>query len=363
MVYKWRGPDSARIFYRMAFRSHRRQDPPPTPTAAPGPPGAEQNDLGFGAVVARELRLRLLNRDGSFNTERDGQTWAAQLSPYHTFLTMRWSTFMACFVGFYLLLNALFALVFYALGPTALSAPNIQPMNRYLMAFFFSVETFATIGYGNIIPNGIVPNMMVVVESIFGILYVALATGLIFSRFSRPIPKIRFSESAVIAPYRKISAFMFRVANERRSEMVNLDVIVSLTRFEICNGVRTRVFNELTLERTRVTFLPLTWTIVHPIDETSPMYGMTEAELLESEAEFLILLTATDETFSQQVHARSSYTADEVQWGKKFGNVFVPPTHEGIVRIDMRLLDLLEVAPLPAPTRTSDGAVSAQMGG
>jgi inward rectifier potassium channel len=343
----------------MAFRS----SPPPRVPTTPAPSDPRQNDLGFGAVVARESRLRLLNRDGSFNTQRDGQTLSARLSPYHTFLTMRWSTFMAYFVGLYLVLNAIFAVGYCLIGPNSLSAPNIGPMGgRYWMAFFFSVETFATIGYGNIIPNGFVPNMLVVVESIFGILYVALATGLIFSRFSRPTALIRFSQYAVIAPYHNITAFEFRIVNERKSELVNLESTVSMTRFETVNGVRTRTFNELKLERPRVQFFSLTLTVVHPIDETSPLFGNSYDELLDSQTEFLIMLTATEETFNQQVHTRSSYTADELRYGMRFGNVFVPPDHAGVVRIDMRLLDRLEPAALPTPTRRDDGSVS-QIGG
>jgi inward rectifier potassium channel len=307
-----------------------------------------QNDLGFGSVVARESRTRLLNRDGSFNAVRAGQSLSARFSPYQSLLTMRWPPFLGVFVGSYLLINLLFAGVFYAFGPQALSPPaGVIPEGRFWTALFFSVETFGTIGYGNIVPNGLIPNLFVVVESIVSILMIALATGLIFSRFARPVPRIKFSERAIISPYRGLTAFMFRIANERQTELVNVAASVIFTRFELVDGVRTRTFTELDLERESVMFFSLSWTVVHPITDSSPMRGLTYQELLDSEAEFLIMLTATDEVFAQQVHTRSSYTADEVLWGARFINIFIKPDPDGRVRIDMRLLDRCERAPIP----------------
>jgi inward rectifier potassium channel len=312
-------------------------------------PGQEEHDLGFGSVVARESRLRLLNRDGSFNAVRAGQSLAVRLSPYQTLLTMSWPAFLLMFVGIYFFINALFAGVFVALGPAALNAPGLSYSNRFLEAFFFSVETFGTIGYGNIVPLGTVANFAVVAESIVSIMTIALATGIIFARFSRPVPRIRFSERAVIAPYRGGTALMFRLVNERTNELVNVDATVTFSRFETVDGMRTRTFSELALERQRVTFFSLTWTIVHPIDATSPLYGLSYQDLIDSSAEVLVLMTAVDEVFSQQVHTRTSYIASEILWGARFINVFIKPSRDGKIRIDTRLLDRCERAELPAP--------------
>lgn len=316
-----------------------RRTPPPAPV-----PGQEEHDLGFGSVVARESRVRLLNRDGSFNAIRAGQSLAARLSPYQSLLTMSWPAFLALFTTVYFFINALFAGLYVALGPAALQAPGLTFANRFLEAFFFSVETFGTIGYGNIVPIGTVANFAVVAESIVSILTIALATGLIFSRFARPLPRIRFSDRAVVAPYRGGSAFMFRLVNERRSELVNVEATVTFSRFETVEGVRTRTFSELPLERAKVIFFSLTWTIVHPIDATSPLYGLTYQDLVDSQAEILVLLTAVDEVFSQQVHTRTSYVASEILWGARFINVFIKPTRDGKVRVDTRLLDRCERA-------------------
>jgi inward rectifier potassium channel len=313
---------------------------PPTPVL----PGQEDHDLGFGSVVARESRLRLLNRDGSFNAVRAGQSLAARLSPYQSLLTMSWPAFLALFTTIYFFINALFAGIYVSLGPAALNAPGLTFANPFLQAFFFSVETFGTIGYGNIVPLGTTANLVVVAESITSILTIALATGLMFSRFARPLPRIRFSHRAVVAPYRGGSALMFRLVNERRSELVNVEATVTFSRFETIDGVRTRTFSELSLERARVVFFSLTWTIVHPIDATSPLYGLTYQDLIDSQAEVLVLLTAVDEVFSQQVHTRTSYVASEILWGARFINVFIKPSSDGKVRIDTRLLDRCERA-------------------
>jgi inward rectifier potassium channel len=326
--------------------------PPSSTPAAPAPPANQLNDLGFGSVVARD-RTRLLNRDGTFNARREGVSVTNRLSPYQSLLTMSWEWFLSLFLACYLATNAVFALIYYLLGPGALSAPNLEPLGgRYLMAFFFSIETFSTVGYGNILPNGIATNMVVVAETITGILFVALSTGLIFARFSRPILHLRFSRNAVIAPYRGGSAFMFRVGNERRSELVNLTAVVTFARFQQCDGERTRVFDQLALERPGVLFFPLTWTLVHPIDEHSPMHGMTQQDLIDTQSEFLVLLTATEETFSQSVHTRTSYAADEIQWGARFGNIYVPDG-DGLVTVDLRKIDDVDAAALPETNTSS----------
>jgi inward rectifier potassium channel len=218
-----------------------------------------------------------------------------------------------------------------------------------MVAFNFSVETFATIGYGHIVPVGTPANLLVTFESLVGILSVALATGVIFARFSRPQPRIRFSRYAVIAPYRNIAGFMFRIVNERRSELIEVDCKVTLTRLETVDGKVTRRYYPLELERDHVTFFPLAWTVVHPIDERSPLRGETPESLHREQAEFLVLLTGVDDTVSAMVHQRYSYSASQVLWGRRFRSVFVPST-DGRVRIDVGLLHDTDPAQLPTPT-------------
>ncbi len=307
----------------------------------------EERDLGFGSVVASQSRQRLLNRDGSFNVARRGLGVWSSLSVYHALLRMSWPRFLATLAGAYLAANAGFALVYLACGPGALAGGDLGMGGSFLRAFFFSVQTMATIGYGQIVPMGIAANLVVVAEALVGVLGFALATGLLFARVSRPTARIIFSRRAVIAPYRGGRAFMLRIANARRSEIVELDAKVVLSLFEQVDGRRARRFHNLALERQRVAFFPLAWTIVHPIDAGSPLRGRSEAELLAAEAEFLVLLTGMEETFSQTVHARSSYRATEVVWGARFSDLFNRDAADGDLTIDVTRLHAYEAVGLP----------------
>lgn len=291
----------------------------------------EKRDLGFGTVLSSRAGLRLLNRDGSFNVRRRaGRPWR-RLSSYVGLLTTPWKWFFAFLALAYFLLNAAFALLYLACGPEALSGTT---HGQFAGAFFFSVHTFATIGYGNVVPGNLAANVVVTMESLVGLISFALATGLIFARFARPTANIIYSNSAVMAPYRNISAFMFRIINGRDNELINLEARVLLTRFEQIDGRRQRRYYYLPLERDNVAFFPLNWTIVHPVDETSPLWGWDQQRLVESGAEFLILLTGTDETFAQTVHSRSSYSAEEVQWNMRFAPLLPDDRGPGVV--DMR---------------------------
>jgi inward rectifier potassium channel len=327
-------------------------------TAAPQPsrePQAQQDpnlDLGFGSVLSRETP-RLLNRDGTFNVRREGLRAWERFNFYHYSLTMSWPRFLAIVGAGYFLTNALFALAYVACGAHALAGIAEKPMfGRFLDEFFFSVETLATIGYGNIVPMTFAANVLVTVESLCGLLGFSVIAGIVFARFARPVARIVFSRCAVIAPYREISAFMFRVVNMKSNEIVELEAKVLMTRRKR-EGSLDREYIPLKLERERVVFFPATWTVVHPIDEKSPLWGTTRDELLSCDVEFLVLLNGFDETFSQTVHTRSSYKSSEVEWGARFRSAFNPPREDGTVSVDIRKLDEIDRVPLPAVTRVT----------
>jgi len=330
----------------------------PTLTGQSSPPAAtaqeEFKDLGFGSEVAKGTRRRLLNRDGSFNVILDGLNPLSSLSLYHWLLTMSWPRFLAFITGSYIAINGLFAFAFLLLGPDALqsSAGNFsgQPFYR---AFFFSVDTFATIGYGNIIPVGVAANILVTIEALLNIVGVALATGLMFARFSRPSTRIIYSRNAIVAPYRDKTALEFRIANARRNQLIDVQVQAILTKVERVSGSPVRKFYELNLERNRVVFFPLSWTVVHPIDSASPIWGLTHADLVDGDAELLVLLIGTDETVSQTVHSRSSYQADEIVWGARFMNMFMRSESDGI--IGMNLSQIHDIEPVYRPDSAVQG--------
>src|ERR1700682_728962 len=249
------------------------------------------NDLGFGSVVARESRKRLLNRAGTFNVRRVGLTFLESLSPYHYFLTISWRLFLTYVTAAYVATNALFAFGYLACGRRALSGlGSATPMERFGRAFFFSVHTLATIGYGNIVPASIAANLVVALEALIGLIGFSVVAGIVFARFARPMARIVFSQHALIAPYGDITAFMFRIVNQRRSEIVDLQAKVLLARRKKDGAAVDREFIQLKLERERVAFFPLSWTIVHPIDQSSPLGGWTAADLAGADGELLVLL-------------------------------------------------------------------------
>jgi inward rectifier potassium channel len=293
-------------------------------------------DLGFGLRVSQESRQRFLNPDGSFNVVRHGLSFFRSLNLYHWLLNISWPAFFSLIAAAYLASNFIFAAGYLLCGPDALQGTSDQALgSRFLEAFFFSVQTVATIGYGRVTPVGLPANLLVTVEALIGLLGFALATGLLFARFSRPDARIVFSRNAIVAPYRGITALEFRIANTRSSELINVEANVSLSRQETVDGKSVRKFHPLKLERDSVMFFPLHWVVVHPIDESSPLFGVTPEQFAQSDAEILIMLSAIDESFSQPVYRRTSYKSGDVRWGARFADIFLPGK-DGKIGIDMR---------------------------
>lgn len=301
----------------------------------------DSRDLGFGARVLQQSHERFVNRDGSFNVARTGFSFFRSLSVYHALLTMSWVAFFLLVISFYFGTNLVFAVGYFLCGPGALAGSRAVSLgDRFLESFFFSVQTLATIGYGGLSPFGFAANFLVTIQALVGGLGFALATGLVFARFSRPNAKIIFSDKAVIAPYRDMTAFEFRIVNSRNNQLVEVQATVVLSRMEDHNGRRMRKFHELKLERNSVNLFPLHWVVVHPIDDASPMWNVTSGEFAASDAEFIALLSGIDETSSQSVHVRSSYKHSEVVWGAKFADMFLPS--DSGIRVDLRKLHEIE---------------------
>lgn len=303
----------------------------------------QDKDLGFGEKVSRESRERLLNRDGSFNVERTGLKLFSLLNPYHFLLTMSWTRFIGATLLVYFLSNLIFGFFYGILGAEALIDTSSTPTeNLFLRGFFFSVQTFATIGYGTIHPVGIIPNLLVTIESYYSMIMTALVTGIVFARFARPTARILFSEHALIAPYQDKTAFMMRLVNSRNNQLIEVEAKIMFSRLIEENGKKVRRFEMLELEREKVSFLPLAWTIVHPIDENSPMFGLSEKDLHDSDAEFAILLSGMDETYAQIVHTRTSYKPHELKVGYKFANIYNEVESGERISIDVRKLSKIE---------------------
>jgi inward rectifier potassium channel len=251
---------------------------------------------------------------------------------YHLLLTMPWRWFFGVQAVAYLIFNAVFAL-FYLAVPG--SVANARP-GSFTDAFFFSVQTMATIGYGVMAPATLYGNVMVTIEALLGFASFAVAAGLIFGRFSQPTARVLFSRVAVVTSFNGVPTLMFRCANERRNQIFEARVHVDFARQEVsAEGMELRRSYELDLARDRNPQFSLSWTVMHPIDVASPLYGIDPDLLAGQEASIVVTLTGIDETLSQTVFARTAYRADEILWGRKFVDI-LSETEEGETLVDYR---------------------------
>jgi inward rectifier potassium channel len=278
-------------------------------------------DPGITQLFTGRLN-RAINKDGTFNVRRRGGNWR-DVHPYLFLVSLSWPSFLATIFAGYVLANTLFALLYAAIGPKQLAgidAPTLA--GRFFQSFFFSAQTLSTVGYGVIAPKGTAANLVAAMEALTGVMGFAVATGLLFGRVSRPSAKIGYSANALVAPYQNGTSLQFRVVNRRRNDIMELEARVMLMTVESRDGRALRQYKLLKLEREKVLFLPLTWTVVHPIDEESPLRGATPESLAQQQAEIMILIKAYDDTFSQTVLSRYSYRHDEFMWSKRFSPAF-----------------------------------------
>jgi len=292
------------------------------------------DDLGFGTKITAPGE-RLINRDGSFNIVRTGlRTYTL----YQWLVEMTWARFFSLVFLFFGLVNALFATGFILIGPENLSGiPPGSPIQEFAQAFFFSIQTFTTVGYGAISPQGIAANLLASIDALIGLLSFALITGLFFARFSKPRAQLLFSHFAIIAPYRGGLSFQFRIANRRNNKIIDLTAKLTMTWIEDRNGEKIRRFAPLQLERDQISLFPLNWNIVHPIDEDSPLLNKTADDLEAMNAEFIVLIEGYDETFVQKVHANGSYTWKEMTWNVRFAPMY--RHDDGVVVLELDKID------------------------
>lgn len=261
---------------------------------------------------------RVINPDGSFNVLRRGTNWR-DFNPYLHLVSIPWTHFFGWVLLGYVVVNTLFAAIYFLLGPGALTG---HPVNRFLECFFFSSQTLTTVGFGAIAPLSPSANIIAAFEALSGLLGFAVATGLLFGRVSRPSARIGFSEKALITSYQEGTSFQFRMVNRRANTLIEPAATLLLMTVDRTDGSSRREFKILDLERASIMLFPLTWTVVHPIAANSPLLGKSAADLEALQAEFIVLVKAWDETFSQTVHQRFSYRFSEIVWGGKFTPAF-----------------------------------------
>ena len=303
--------------------------------------GHHGDDLGFGnRPMGKDQRM--MNADGTSNIKRIGLPFFRSADTYNWLISMSWTKFMSIIVIAYLIVNILFATIYVGVGIENLKGAEGETFrDQFFSAFFFSAQTISTVGYGHISPSGFITSCIAAFESMLGLLAFALATGLLYGRFSRPNAKVFYSKNMVVSPYKEATALMFRLANGRNNQLIEISVQVVFTINEVVDGVKKRIFMPLNLERSKIGLLSLSWTVVHPIDESSPLFGITSEELINGEAEIIVLLQAFDDTFSQTVHSRASYLDENIIYNAKFAPAFFHD-EDGTTILDLSKLSAIE---------------------
>lgn len=275
-------------------------------------------NTGFGANSA-DYGGRFVNKDGKPNIQKRGIPLLERISWYHTMLTVpRWK-FLFIIISFFIIVNLIFASIYYMTGVEHLAGMNTEnEWQKFGEAFFFSAQTFTTVGYGRISPTGFGTSAIAAFEALLGLLTFSLATGLFYGRFSRPKAYLKFSYNALIAPYKDITALMLRVAPFKNATLTDAEAVLTVGMAVEENGKLVNKFFPLELEYNKVNALNLSWTIVHPINESSPLYRFTGEDYASINGEVMVLLKAFDDMFSTTVVKRSSYTFNEIVVGAKF---------------------------------------------
>ena len=277
------------------------------------------NDTGFGTSTTN-VGGRFINKDGSFNMRKDGIAFWNRFSIFHNMLNIpRWK-FILIIIVFYLTINLLFTIIYLLVGTDQLQGMIAQTFwQEFKEVYFFSTETFTTVGYGRVNPVGGGANFVASIEAACGFLSFAIATGLLYGRFSKPQAYLIFSEHALISPYHGKTGLMFRFASYKDNHVLtDVEVKVTTGLKEPVDGQMIYKFYSLTLERTRVESLPMNFTVVHPIDEASPFYGFDFEDMKTADVEIYVLIRGFDDVYSNIVLQRTSYTYDEIKFNAKF---------------------------------------------
>jgi len=283
----------------------------------------DNNDTGFGGNPDN-YGGRFVNRDGSFNVRKEGFPFFKRFSLFHTMLNLpSWKFFGALFV-FYLCVNFIFACIYFYIGRGEFQGIlAVTTWDLFKEVFFFSTETYTTVGYGRVNPTGNLANSVAAIESMLGFLSFAIATGLLYGRFSKPKAFLFFSKQALISPYRESKAFMFRFATYKDNHtLTNVDIKVNAALLVEENGKVAYKFYDLDLERSHVESLPMNWTVVHPLNQESPLFDFSTEEMKKADLEVYVTVRGFDDVYSNVVQQRTSYTYDEILFDRKFVQMY-----------------------------------------
>jgi inward rectifier potassium channel len=308
-----------------------------------------EENTGFGASSSNSAG-RFYNRSSGANVIKKGVTILDRYSWYHTMLAMSRTKFLLLIFSIYIFVNLVFAAIYYIIGIEHLAGVNSgSTMKNFSEVFFFSTQTFTTVGYGRISPTGFLTSAVATFEAFLGLLSFAIATGLFYGRFSRPQAFLKFSHHALISPYKDGIALMFRMSPYKNNILSEAEAKLTAAIQIEENGKRMNKFYPLSLEISKVNSLMLSWTVVHPIDEKSPLYNLNADDMKNARMEILVFVKAFDEVFSNTVMSRTSYIADEIIWGAKFKIMYYPSEDKTKTILDLDMVNDYEKIDLLQP--------------
>ncbi len=306
------------------------------------------DNTGFGANSNVEGG-RLLNPDGTTNLRKRGIPLWERISIYHTLLRMKPSHFILCVFLFYTSVNIIFACIYFLIGASNLGvAKDATLFEQFSETFFFSSQTLTTVGYGHMAPRGMAANIVASTESLIGILSFAVVTGLIYGRFSRPRAYLLFSPNLLVAPYKDGKALMLRFATYKNNHLTEVEAGLTLAMHLKENEKTVTKFYTLKLEIAKINSMALSWTLVHAINEESPLYNYTKEGIDEARMELIVMIKAFDDHFSNVVQQRTSYTYQQVIYGAKFLPMFERSTDGGYTLLELNKINAHELVTLPA---------------
>ncbi len=297
----------------------------------------KENDAGFGALNS----TRLINKNGTANVTKIGVPFYQKFSLYHYLIGVSWFHFLGLIFVFYFVVNLCFASLYILVGVEQLAGSNVQSCGLIFWdAFFFSAQTLSTVGYGHIAPVGFGANVLSSIEALLGLLVFALITGVGYGRFAKADASLIVSNNMLVSPYLDGLGLMFRFGNARNEHLIEAEVEMIFSYIpQDNNEKKTRDFVKLNLERSKIGIFTQSWTVVHPIDEESPLREMNMDSIINSDVEVIIFFKAFDEKFNQTVHRRFSFTHHEIVWNAKFVSILRLDDKSGKVQVDFSQLN------------------------
>lgn len=276
-----------------------------------------KEDFGFGKSYS-QTKNRMITDQGQFNIERIG---VSSKSWYHELIEMRWPIFLSLILAYYIAINLIFGFIYFIAGSERIEGiTNETIWKEFYQCFFFSVQTFTTVGYGGMHPVGFLASGIAGFEALAGLLTLAIITSLVYAKFSKPRAKILYSDHVLIAPFKGTYGLQMRIANALSNTLIDMEatMIVGFTPEE----TSSRILRNLSLEISKIALFPLNWTLNHIIDDKSPLHGLDLANMEKYDMEVMILLRGFDESYNQNVHSMQSYSAERVVFNAKFKPMF-----------------------------------------